>query len=230
MLTLTLHRMGYSITRQELDAQPVKILSRGRNWTKAQVRLVRWNSRSLVVKDMRAAHPLFRVLVGWWLIRHEQIISRELSGIRGIPGSISRIDRYAFARAFVEGKPLSTFQPGEVPAGIFLDLERIVRAVHGRGIAHGDIHHRDIIVNGVGESFLIDFATAMRRGRWWNLPKKWLFQQYCRIDLRSVFKLKSRFLKEPLPSREAQFLLREPVLHRMGKWVRKFFRPEKGKS
>ena len=70
--------MGYSITRQELDAQPAKILSRGRNWTKAQVRLVRWNSRSLVVKDMRVAHPLFRMLVGWWLIRHEQIISREL--------------------------------------------------------------------------------------------------------------------------------------------------------
>lgn len=218
--------MGFPPTREELAGQPADLLSPGRNWTKGEVRLLHWNGRPLVVKDFHSAHPLFRGLLGAWVTRHEDAIFRELHGLRGVPASFGRIDRLAFAREFVDGRPLQAFRPGEVAGATFEHLETIIRGLHARGIAHGDLHHRDIILTREGEPFVIDFSYAVHRGRGWNPLRRWLFHQYCRMDLRSVFKLKSRFLEAPLSIQEAGFLRDAPILHRVGKRVRRLFRPE----
>ena len=65
----------------------------------------------------------------------------------------------------------------------------------------------------------------MRRGGAWNPFRRWLFEQYCRMDLRSVFKLKARFLGGALSRQEESYLRRRPVLHRLGKAVRRITAP-----
>lgn len=225
MLSYRLIEMFRPITRDILDAHPGPVLSPGRNWTKAKVRLLEWEGRTVVIKDYRPAHLLVRGLLGRWMVRHEQAIFRELSGMPGVPAAVESIDRFAFAREFVDGRPLQAFRRGEVAAETFRSLETVVRSVHSHGVAHADLHHRDIIIDPAGNPFLIDFSSAVRRGRGWNPVRGWLFRQACRMDLRSVFKLKSRFLDAPLPREEAVYLVRVPVLHRIGKSLRRVLRP-----
>jgi predicted Ser/Thr protein kinase len=216
--------MALTITRAVLDAQPGKVLSPGRNWTKGQVRLLDWQGRPVVIKDYRGAHPLVRGVLGRWMVRHEEAIFRDLRGVAGVPDTLGRVDRFAFAREFIDGRPLQTLGRGEVRVETFASLEAIVRNLHARGIAHADLHHRDIIIDAAGAPSVIDFSSAVRRGAGWNPLRRWLFRQSCRMDLRSVFKLKSRFLEAPLSPGEARYLERAPILHRLGKSIRRHFR------
>jgi predicted Ser/Thr protein kinase len=216
--------MVHPITREYLNTQPGKVLSPGRNWTKGQVRLLEWEGRPIVIKDYRPTHPLVRGLLGRWFVRHEEAVFRELSGVHGVPDTLGPIDRFAFAREFVDGRPLQTFRCGEVSPDTFRALEAIIRNLHSHGITHGDLHHRDIIIDAAGNPFVIDFSSAVRRGGKRNPVRGWLFRQSCRMDLRSVFKLKSRFLETPLSREESVYLDRAPLLHRIGKSLRRLIR------
>ena len=213
--------MAISIQRQDLDPADSELLSPGRNWTKGTVRLYQQQGRQFVVKDYRHANPLFRRALAWWMIGHEESVLRELNDENAVPATIGRIDRFAFARDYVVGMPLQSFRPGKVPAATFRTLEEIVRRLHRRGVAHGDLHHRDIILDDRGQPSLIDFSSAVRRGGAWNPFRKWLFGQYCRMDLRSVFKLKARYLGGGLTRQEESYLIERPFLHRLGKAVRR---------
>jgi serine/threonine-protein kinase PknK len=70
-----------------------------------------------------------------------------------------------FTREFIPGTPLDAYavQRGlDERLRVFLALSRIVRALHRRGVVHGDIKPANVIVDPSGEPWLIDFGLSAR--------------------------------------------------------------------
>ncbi|HUC42714.1 MAG TPA: hypothetical protein VMR65_01630 [Candidatus Sulfotelmatobacter sp.] len=142
------------------SAATVRVIA-GRNVSKADVRVVRVDGRLVAVKDYRRRPFWARNTVGRFLVRRECRAMEAATGIPGIPAFMGRIDAFALATAWVEAEPLASFLGRIVPPEVFDSLEAIVGALHARGVALGDIHHRDVLVGTDGRVFVVDLATAV---------------------------------------------------------------------
>jgi tRNA A-37 threonylcarbamoyl transferase component Bud32 len=114
-------------------------------------------------------------------LRREHDILQRLSGIKGIPAVVDYFvvgDHHFLVEEFVEGRPLNTFFAEKHPLldpdptsenlaaytawalNIYAETERIIDAVHDRGIAFNDLHMFNIMVGPGDEVALIDFEAA----------------------------------------------------------------------
>src|SRR5262249_34772319 len=118
--------------------------------------------------------------------RREARAYERLAGLAGIPALVQVIDRHALALESIAGPPLRDVPRGTLPASFFDALAELVAAMHGRGVAHGDLHHGDVLVGPGDKPYLTDFSTAAFGGP--------LFAQWCASDLRGVAKLRRRWL------------------------------------
>jgi hypothetical protein len=181
-------------------------VQKGNFFGKPDLSRVEQGGRSLLVKDVGEKFFLFRWTLGLWLIQKEWKIYLRLAGIRGIPEPIERIDRYAFAVEWIEGRPI---ERGErLPASFFQDLERILSGLHSRGVVHLDIRHKgNILISERGEPYLIDFNSSF------SFPEKGWLRRYffpflqC-VDRGGFLKLKERVSPEAMTPQEVTFLKR----------------------
>lgn len=208
-------------TRAELQAKPPAPLQTGRNWTKADVFLWGDAAARLAVKDYAAQPGWVRNSIGRFLLRRECAAYERLRGIEGIPPLAGRIDAHALAVGFVEGKDLSRFRRTEVPAEFFDRLLGLLDAVHRAGVAHGDLHHRDVLVGPGGVPYLVDFSTAVVSGDRPGWLRRRLFAAACASDRRAALKLKRRHAPASLTVEEARDLDTLPLWYRAGKALRR---------
>jgi hypothetical protein len=198
----------------------------GRNWTKADVFL--WENASgtrLAVKDYAGRPAWIRNTLGRLLIRRECAAYGRLAGLEGTPQFVGRVDAHALAVGFVDGKDLSRFRPGEVRAEFFARLLDLLARLHGAGVAHGDLHHRDVLVDSSGSPFLVDFSTAVLTEPEAGRVRRALFRAACGSDRRAALKLKRRHDPAALTAAENRELEEVPAWYRIGKWFRALLRP-----
>jgi serine/threonine protein kinase len=215
---LTTAPAGLPPARESLRGLTRRRLHAGRNASKAAVDLVDDGVRRFVLKDVSERPFLVRRILGPWQLRREARAYRRLAGIPGIPRLLGAIDRQAIAIEFVDGPPLRSLRPGQLGGEFFDRLARLVRAMHERGVAHGDLHHGDVLFGPLGQPYVIDFSTSAlidpaRRG--WA---RFLFEQMRHADLRAVEKLRRRLTGDPgtsLPPRRG--------LYRFGAALRRLF-------
>ncbi|MEV5706602.1 class III lanthionine synthetase LanKC [Actinoallomurus sp. NPDC052274] len=114
-------------------------------------------------------------------LRREHDMLRRLSGIDGIPAAHDYFtlgDHHFLVQEFVEGRPLNTFFAERHPLldpepdpdriaeytawalKIYERTERVVQAVHSRGVVFNDLHMFNIMVRPNDTVALIDFETA----------------------------------------------------------------------
>ena len=213
--------MGRIPTRDDLTAGQLVRLHAGRNWTKADIFL--WEDASglrLAVKDYANRPAWLRNSLGRLLIRHECAAYRRLAGMEGIPAFAGRVDAHAFAVAFVDGKDLSRIRRGDVSASFFSRLMDLLNRLHGAGVAHGDLHHRDVLVDSRGSPFLVDFSTAVLMEPVAGKVRRALFRAACGSDRRAGLKLKRRHDPRALTAEENQELDQVPAWYRIGKGLR----------
>lgn len=180
------------LDRESLAGRRVR-LHDGRNRTKALIDRVDDEDGAFVVKDVATRPFWVRALLGPWQLRRETRAYRRLAGLEGIPRLVGVVDRQAIALQFIDGRPLQSVARGSIDAGFFDRLGELVRAVHGRGVAHGDLHHGDVLVGGDGRPYLVDFSTSWIGGPESAWPARTIFEQMCRADLRSIAKLRRRY-------------------------------------
>ena len=179
------------LTRDALSDLPRRRIHSGRNRAKAVVDLVTIDGVSMVLKDVAPRPWPVRVFLGPWQMAREVRAYRRLTGLAGIPRLIAVIDRRAIALDHVTGPPLRDLRRGDLDAAFFDRLEALVAAMHARGVAHGDLHHGDVIAGPGGQPFVIDFSTSWVTAR--AAPARGpLFEQMRRADLRAVAKLRHR--------------------------------------
>jgi hypothetical protein len=77
-------------------------------------------------------------------------------------------------------------------------------------VAHGDLHHRDVLVNPAGQPHIVDFSTSVAAGPASGPVRRLIFSQMRQADLCAVGKLRRRLSGGPqrdLPARPALYSL-----------------------
>ena len=177
-------------------ARPVRTIS-GRNLTKADLRVVELDGRVLAVKDYRRRPFLARHTAGRLFVRRECRAYAAAAGVPGLPEFLGRVDAFALATAWVDATPLSEIPPGSVPPEVFDRLDAILEALHERGVALGDLHHRDVLVAPSGEVALVDLATAVVAGPRALSWRRGFFERFREHDRLAAARLRARYTGRP---------------------------------
>jgi len=182
---------------------------------KPDLNRVEVGERILMVKDVRGRGFFSRWTLGLWLIHKEWTIYRRLTGVKGVPRPVGRIDRFAFAMEFIQGKPI---QRGEtLPPSFFHDLQQVLREIHARGVVHLDLRHKgNILLSEKGKPFFIDFNSSFyfkEKG----LLRRYLFPLLRWVDYGGLLKLKQRVSPSSMTPEELNLLKRFNMLRRL--WI-----------
>ena len=162
-----------------------------RNGTKADVLVLDHAGRRVALKTYAERPLLVRELLGRFLIRRECAVYRAAGAVPGLARFVGRMGPYALATEWIEARPLATFAPGQVPAASFDRLAHIVDSLHRGGVALGDLHHRDVLIDARGDVHVVDLAFGFVDGRGWRRRVfAWLRDQ----DRIAVARLRARFL------------------------------------
>jgi serine/threonine protein kinase len=205
---------GRPLKREDIQHKMV-CLGHGNVFGKPSLYRVQVNGKTLMVKDVQNRFFPFRWTLGLWLIQREWKIYSRLTGIKGIPKPVARIDRFAFTMEFVPGRPV---QRGEtLSATFFHELGEVLEKVHSRGVVHMDLRHKgNILITEKGEPFLIDFNSSFA------FKEKGFFRRYFfpflrRVDYGGLLKLKQRVCPSSMTPEESARLRRLNRLRRL--WI-----------
>ncbi|HPI91629.1 MAG TPA: hypothetical protein PLT09_00035 [Deltaproteobacteria bacterium] len=135
------------------------------------VRLIHRDGCALVEKTYRD-RPLPVRAGGRLLVAWETFIYSKLQGITGIPTLVPGNDPCTITTTFMGGHNLKT--KVRVPDNAYFeDLEKLIGAVHERGVIHLDMRNRrNYGMDDGGSPYLVDFASSLYlpwRGPLWRL-------------------------------------------------------------
>lgn len=168
----------------------------GRNRTKADIVFRTVDGRDVAIKDYRPRSFLVRNTLGRVLLARESRAYRAAGRLPGLPVYLGRPDRFSLMLTRVPGRPLRDVAPGSIDARCFERLGEIVDALHRRGVALGDLHHRDVLIDDDGDVHVVDLATAWIAGDRAGLLRRAVFERACDQDRVAVARMRARHLGE----------------------------------
>lgn len=189
--------------------------------TRPEIRVECRDGQRVVAKDYSPGKWSLR-LIGRVLVPRECRAYDKLAGLPGIPRVVAR-DRLSLTLEYLEGTMLSFVDPTTLTAGFYNQLYELIRAMHARGVTHGDLKRlNNVIVGPDGRPSLIDFSAAFTANA---NPVTGLIMRCLRDDdLRSVGKAKRRFSPELLTPEEEHLLDHMHPAARAARWVLKGLR------
>jgi len=135
-------------------------LHKARKITKAEVYLVTRKDSKIVFKDFRKNHTLIRLTYGRYSLYREAKAYSRLEGIPGVPRCFGLDDREVLKLEYIKGQSLSSFKRGKVPESVFVQLKKIISAMHEKGVANGDIHRSNVLLTPDWDVYLVDYASS----------------------------------------------------------------------
>lgn len=153
-----------------------------------EVRRFRIDGLDLAVKQPKGRGLAWRLRAA--TLRHEYRAYQRLRGLDGLPACHGLFPGDRLALEFVEGRSLreAALEPEDPYFTALLDL---IRAVHARGVAHGDLKRKaNLLVAATGDPVILDFGTAtlLKPGR--RPVNHGLFKLIRQTDLNAWVKLK----------------------------------------
>jgi hypothetical protein len=176
--------------RTSLDAMAVPYGQR--NIWKGEIKA----GKGWIEKNYGAA-PFLPRLYGRICLHYEEVALRRLNGFEGVPVYLGRPMRNSIRMTRLPGVPLDKLKPGELSEICFHRLQGLIHAMHHRGVAHGDLHMRNILIHEDHPS-VIDFSVAYVRGRVPILDKG-LFRLFMLLDLERIYKIEKAFFGTGTP-------------------------------
>ena len=149
-----------------------------------------------IEKDYGAA-PFLPRLYGRICLHYEEVALRRLKGVEGVPVYMGRPTRNSIRMTRLPGIPLDKLKPGELSEICFRRFQDLVHAMHRSGVAHGDLHMRNILIHEDHPS-VIDYSVAYVRGRIPILDKA-LFRLFELLDLERLYKIEKAFFGTGTP-------------------------------
>ncbi len=203
--------MGTDLT--SLRAGTLEVLRRG-GGSRPDVLRVRCGDGEAILKDQNGCDTAFARLLGPLLAWREARALRRLHGLAGVPDLLDRPDSRSVLMAYVPAVPITKAAHSDWPA-FFAALDRLLEAMHERGVAHCDLRSPgNTLVDEAGEPVLVDFVASVHDSRPWNMPGRWLFGLCCGVDRKAVIKLKAIVAPELVTESERPLLEHRSVLHR----------------
>jgi len=174
--------------------QKEEVPYRPRNAWKASVR----QEGDVIVKEYSGA-PFMPRMFGRISLSWEEAALRRLEGMEGVPAFMGRLSPHAIRISVVRGRPLDKLNSGELSESCFENLVSLIHGIHERGVAHGDLHQRNILVDRDRPS-VIDFSTAYVKGRV-PLLDGWILRSMISLDLERLYKVERKFFDRGNPPR-----------------------------
>lgn len=162
----------------------------GRNWTKADVTVHLVEGVRIAVKDYSPRSFLARNTIGRYLTAREAGALEHAKGVEGLVEYVGRLGPFAFATLWVDASPLS--RAASPPDSFFDRLDAIVQRLHARGIALGDLHHRDVLVASDGTPRVVDLATSIVLGDHPGPLRRALFARFRDQDRVALARMRAR--------------------------------------
>lgn len=148
----------------------------------------RHDDRDLVIKTP-SGNPAMRRLQTW-MLRREFRAYRRLRGLSGFARCHGLLDRRYLVLDRVDGRRMAIAELEDRDA--FLErLLASIRAMHDRGVAHGDLKRKvNVMVDRSGAPVILDFGTSvlLRPGR--HPINRRLFEVMRQTDLNAWIKFK----------------------------------------
>lgn len=167
------------------------------------IRRIEHEGRPAVLKDFRTKNVVTRRVLAPAMVRREFDILRRLEGIPGIPKAYAVIERTAIVTAFIDGRHIGKFKPGQLPDAAYRQLVETVAAMHARDVVHLDLRQKKNILI-ADRPYLIDFANAMHIGR--ASPLRPFLARLKRVDESGLLKFKARTWPHLLTDADREFL------------------------
>jgi len=170
--------------RQSLDQQQ-NILATSNQGT---ILLYQQDGQSLIIKTAMGRGPML------WIrrktLRREYAAYLQLQGVAGIPLCYGFLDQRYLLLELVRGQP---YRDADIHnrEQFFNQLLAILRAIHARNVAHGDLKSKgNLLVNSQQQPCVIDFGTSFRLKSAWHPINNWFFRTARRLDLNAWVKHK----------------------------------------
>jgi hypothetical protein len=195
-------------------------LKKSRTWFTPDVVLLEAEDGSrMVLKDCIDRPWLIRQTWCRVAMAREVAVYRRLEGMNGVPHLISRVDAFGFVMEWLDARPLPRRKNKEMISGhFFSELSTLVKELHARRIAHGDLRRRNILMGTDGSPRVIDFETAVRGSSLGH--GGFMFRAIAKIDEITTAKIKGAYYPDEL-SPEEQALLGDLPWHLLvGRFVR----------
>ncbi len=177
---------------ESVASDHMSIPYRPRNYWKGEVRF----KNGWVEKDYGKS-PLLPRLYGRISLCWEEAALKRLRGLDGVPEFLGRPTRNSISMTRVPGIPIDKAKAGEISEQFIQHLKYLVHQMHSRGVAHGDLHMRNILVHN-DKAYIIDFSTAYTLGRVPFLDRGF-FRIFRLLDLKRVYKTEKRFFGRGTP-------------------------------
>ena len=201
------------LSRENIDKLTV-VIARAGEAARPAVRVVQVNDYELVIKDYATGDSRFKRLMGRYLVAREKVAYRRLQGVPGIPKYYGTLDSYTLVLQRIQAHPVLEVPSEQLPGNFLATLADLVRDLHCRGVAHGDLEkHTNVLVDQDGQPILVDFAASIMTGS--NPLAALLFPLLCDNDWRGVYKLTERIAPHLLTRQQEQFLHHRSRIERL---------------
>ncbi len=208
--------------RNELEQCTVRVIRRPER-ARPDVRVVETEGRRYVIKDYSPGALPFKRALGAYLVLREKIAYERAQGVAGVPGLAGTMGPCALVTEFIEGSEATSAPEGLLDAGFFERLDGLVKELHARGVAHGDLKKlENILVTPDGRPYLVDFTAAFVTGS--SPLSAAVFPSLCDDDVRAVSKLKARCAPHLLNEEERRFLSERSTMEKLFRWSRRYVR------
>ncbi len=196
------------------------LLHKARSLAQADIYTLDWEGRPAVLKDFTARPWPIRRCWARPIAAREVNALRLLAGVRGVPRLFGTAGPEAFVMEQMQAERLPKNDREAPPESYWADARRLIDEMHARGVAHGDLRRKNLLIDAQGEAVLIDFATAMPGRRRDARLFKFLYDRCCRIDLITLARIKASYGMR-LGAEEVALIESEPWYLRAGRWAKK---------
>lgn len=180
-MTLDLPRLAEDLRQASPDGDSVLAIS-----NQGVIHAIEQDGCRLAIKV--AAGTGLRGRVNAWTLTREARAYARLHDLAGVPACHGLIGRRWLVLDFLELRP---FRDSQVGPRYFDQLLELIRAMHARGVAHGDLKRKaNLAINADDSPVLLDFGASIVRRPGLHPINHRLFELLRQTDLNAWIKLK----------------------------------------
>jgi tRNA A-37 threonylcarbamoyl transferase component Bud32 len=210
------------LKREDIESVTVRVL-RPAERARPDVRLIRLDGRLCVLKDYGAKAPIFKRLLGAFLVWREGVAYQRAAGVAGVPALIGTVGRCGLITEYVESAEATSADNSFFTPEFFATLEHSITELHRKGVVHGDLKKlENVLVTPDGHPALIDFTAAFVTGS--SPLSAAVFPWIVDDDMRAITKLKLRCAPHLATEEECRFLQERSAIEKAFRWFRRYVR------
>lgn len=181
-----------------------------------------WEGEAAVLKDLSASPWPVRQTWARIVIAREARVMARVRGIEGTPRLIGRAGPFAYVMERLEARPLPRNRDAPPDPLVFGRAWKLLDRLHARGIGHGDLRRKNILIDAEGRPWLIDFATAVTsRPGWAGAPARFLFRRMRAVDRIKLARLHADYYPDDLSAEERALIAGAPGYLGAVRWLKR---------